>query len=101
MRFSERSCAPSLSFYVRCMNRKPLFTKMVAGAFIAVLVALWLVQRLAFRAEHSRVVATRSQIDGLRTALQMYVLQCGTAPTPAQGLSALVTNFGVAGWQGP
>lgn len=43
-----------------------------------------------------------TQIEGLSAALDLYLLDTGSYPTVAQGLTALVAApSGVAGWQGP
>ena len=47
------------------------------------------------------MVAAKSQIEQLQTALRTYHLEIGEFPTEAQGLDALHTNPGVKGWDGP
>jgi general secretion pathway protein G len=49
----------------------------------------------------AKLVATRAQIVAFLTALKTYQRETGDYPTTAQGLQALRTNPGVAGWQGP
>jgi general secretion pathway protein G len=82
------------------MYRRHLFAKVLIGLLIAVSVLICLVQRTSDRGD-PRFVATNAQIQCLKTALQLYVLDCGVSPTTAQGLIVLVTNPGVAGWKGP
>lgn len=40
-------------------------------------------------------------MDAYHLALGMLVLQCESPPSTAQGLNALITNPGIANWQGP
>lgn len=55
--------------------------------------------------QRSRVAGTRTQIEGLRAALQSYYVDCGSFPTEEQGLQALwkkPTAFPVPeDWKGP
>ena len=45
---------------------------------------------LSGRADAARKAATRSQMSGIKTALQLYEISIGTFPTSEQGLSALI-----------
>lgn len=45
--------------------------------------------------------AAKTQIEMLGQALDAFRLDVGRYPTTAEGLSALVTNPGVEGWNGP
>ena len=49
----------------------------------------------------ARATAARSQIDSFMTALDNYLIDVGSYPTTEQGLEALRTDPGVAGWRGP
>ena len=49
----------------------------------------------------ARATAARSQIDAFMTALDNYLIDVGSYPTTEQGLEALRTDPGVAGWNGP
>lgn len=49
----------------------------------------------------SKVKAVNMQMEGFKSALELYFLDVGTYPTEEQGLKALVSNPGVPGWNGP
>ncbi len=49
----------------------------------------------------ARSDTARLQIESFRSALDLYRLDTGSYPTSQQGLQALVTNPGAAGWKGP
>ena len=49
----------------------------------------------------ARATAARSQIDAFMTALDNYLIDVGRYPTTEQGLEALRTDPGAAGWRGP
>jgi len=55
--------------------------------------------------EKARITACRNQIETFRLALQSYMLDCGSYPSEAQGLSALwekpVMSPVPARWDGP
>ena len=49
----------------------------------------------------AQVNATRATVAALSVAIDLFEVDCGRYPTEAEGLSALVQNPGVDGWQGP
>jgi general secretion pathway protein G len=51
--------------------------------------------------ETPRALAARNQIDHFITALNGYKADVGSFPTTTEGLEALRTNPGYAGWNGP
>jgi general secretion pathway protein G len=50
----------------------------------------------------AKVDTAHIQMDGLRTALDLYLVDMGRYPTQQEGLDALVSNPGsLASWHGP
>ena len=49
----------------------------------------------------SKTKAANIQMEGFKSALELYFLDVGNYPTEQQGLKALVANPGVVGWNGP
>lgn len=89
--FEKKLRSVLISFSGRLHMRRSSF---IAGAcFLSVTAAVFLVPALVSRARISRVVG----------ALQAYYVDCGSFPSPAQGLSALVREPvpPVPGWGGP
>jgi len=77
-----------------------LVEMLVVVAIVGLLVGL--VGPAAMRQlQSSRVSATEAQIDQLRAALDIYQIDTGRLPTEDVGLTALVSNPGVPGWNGP
>ena len=77
-----------------------LVEMLVVVAIIGLLVGL--VGPAAMRQlQASRVSATEAQIDQLRAALDIYQIDTGRLPPEEVGLTALVSNPGVPGWNGP
>jgi len=62
---------------------------MIVIVIIGLLAAI-ITPRLVGRVEEARVIACKTQIKGLETALQMYTIDNGMYPTTDQGLHALV-----------
>jgi len=48
-----------------------------------------------------RISAVASEIAAIRTAIDVFHLDCGVYPTETQGLSALREDPGIPGWTGP
>jgi general secretion pathway protein G len=48
-----------------------------------------------------RISAVASDIAAIRTAIDVFHLDCGVYPAESQWLSALRENPGIAGWNGP
>lgn len=77
-----------------------LVEMLVVVAIVGLLVGL--VGPAAMRQlQASRVSATEAQIDQLRAALDIYEIDTGRLPTEDIGLTALVSNPGIPGWNGP
>ena len=60
--------------------------------------------RLTGHAREARITQARTQIEGFRSALQMYEMHNDRFPTTEQGLSALVTEPSTnppPNWRGP
>jgi general secretion pathway protein G len=53
------------------------------------------------RPGEAKRVAARAQIQAYLAALENYKKETGDYPSTSQGLNALRTNPGVAGWNGP
>lgn len=53
------------------------------------------------KAQKARIQATRAQLQNVRTAVDLYIMDCGVPPTTAQGLDALLKNPGLKDWDGP
>lgn len=51
--------------------------------------------------EHAQYSATRATICSLRTAADVYRLDCGDYPTEAEGLLVLISSQGSTNWHGP
>ncbi|MCP4639549.1 MAG: type II secretion system major pseudopilin GspG [bacterium] len=64
---------------------------MVVIVIIGLLVAL-VGPKLMGAADDAKVVAARAQINGFKSALDMYKLKIGKYPTTSEGLEALVSN---------
>lgn len=73
---------------------------LVAVAVIAIMAAVLgpLIYRQLMEA---RIEATRSEMLALEDALLRFFADTGRFPAEAEGLAALLTDPGVAGWQGP
>ena len=77
-----------------------LVEMLVVVAIVGLLVGL--VGPAAMRQlQASRVNATEAQIDQLRAALDFFQIDTGRLPTEDVGLTALVSNPGMPGWNGP
>lgn len=80
-----------------------LIELLVAITIIAILAGV--VTPMVFRnVGDAKVTAARSQIEALGLALDTYALHCGSHPTSAEGLAALVaapTNGSCTAWRGP
>ena len=72
----------------------------IAVAIVAVMAGA--LAPLVFRQlESAREEATVNELEALRGALLEFYTDTGRLPTEAEGLAALVTDPGVAGWDGP
>jgi general secretion pathway protein G len=68
---------------------------------LAILAAV-VVPKFTGRTQDAKISAAKADISNLKTALQMYELDCGGFPTSEQGLAALVeAPGGVEGWKKP
>lgn len=74
-----------------------LLVVMVILGLLAALVG----PRLFGHVGKGKLSAAKTQIEMLGQALDSYRLDTGTYPTTSQGLSALSTDPGVQGWDGP
>lgn len=101
MRFSQLSFRSTKSPSRRRKARGfSLVEMLVVVAIVGLLVGL--VGPAAMRQlQASRVSATEAQIDQLRAALDIFQIDTGRLPPEDIGLTALVQNPGVPGWNGP
>ena len=103
MRFSQLSLRSIRSRSKRRSARARGFSlveMLVAVAIVGLLVGL--VGPAAMRQlQASRVNATEAQIDQLRAALDIFQIDTGRLPPEDVGLTALVSDPGVPGWNGP
>ena len=86
-----------------------IIAALLAGAFLAVVAALWLIFRMG--QSHHEAISTidapnhgkaRSDLTTLRGMLQMFRLDCDRYPTTEEGLNAcLVAPPAAKGWKGP
>jgi general secretion pathway protein G len=53
------------------------------------------------RSPQIRDRSTTFQLPAIRTALDVFELDCGRYPTAVEGLASLITNPGLPGWRGP
>ena len=74
-----------------------LLVVMVIIGLLATLVAPGLFKQLG----KGQVSAAKAQIASLEQALDKFRLDVGRYPTTQEGLSSLVTNPGIEGWDGP
>lgn len=79
---------------------------MLAGILIGMLLLGWMmvgrVKAPPGRVAGGSPLATASrELDVLRIALEQFRRDCGRLPTAAEGLTALVLDPGLEGWQGP
>lgn len=77
-----------------------LIEVMVVVIILGVLATL-IMPRIMERPEQARVMATKSQMRNIESALRMFRLDVGRYPTTSQGLQALVSNPGLDNWEGP
>ena len=74
-----------------------LLIVLVIVGLLAAFVGPTLYQQIA----PARSTAARSQIEAFSTALDGYLIDTGGYPSTEQGLEALRSDPGVAGWRGP
>lgn len=86
----------------RVMNDKgfTLIELLVVMVILGLLAAL-VGPRLFGNVDKANVSATKTQVEMLGSALDAFRLDVGRYPTTAEGLSALITNPGIDGWNGP
>ena len=68
---------------------------------VVVLIPLLLAVGASHRSQSSMVGSTHSTVRAVETALDLYQVDTGSVPTLNQGLSALITNPEIKGWNGP
>ena len=74
---------------------------LVVLAILGLLVAIATPQVIKYLGR-AKVSTAQIQIDGLKTALDMFLVDVGRYPTQQEGLEALVQNPGtMANWHGP
>lgn len=103
MRFSQLLFRSTKSRFKRRKAEAKGFSlveMLVVVAIVGLLVGL--VGPAAMRQlQSSRVNATEAQIDQLRAALDIFQIDTGRLPPEDVGLSALVADSGIPGWNGP
>lgn len=88
------------------LRRNRAFTMieiMLVVVILGILTAV-VVPRLVGRAERTRISATRSSLNGIRTALGSFEVEVGRFPTTSEGLESLVdrpTGISAEMWGGP
>ena len=92
------------------MRRITVAYLLIGGAaLVSLLVVLWVRQEsepvvpiiAKAKMREAMDAATLSGMNNLLIALKRYNLDCGGYPGDGQGLQALTSNQGVAGWAGP
>ena len=82
---------------VRAFTLIELLLVMVILVVLSGLVAV----RFTQHRQKASIAAAKTDIRNYETAITTFQIDCGRFPTDEEGLSALVTNPGVAGWGGP
>ena len=88
----------------RCPSREAGFTlvELLVVLVILVLIASIVGPRVINYLGSSRTKVATAQIESLVTALELFRIDVGRYPTPAEGLDALVNKTGnIPGWMGP
>ncbi len=74
------------------------------GLIVLAIVALCIIvvhASISLRVARSKQAIARIQLVELDAALALYLTDCGSPPTTAQALNALLNDPGVTGWHGP
>jgi len=104
LKIGDMVVATSQKIHSKTQRRDPGFSLielLVVMGILAMLAGL-VAPKVVGYLDRAKVQTAASQIEGLRSSLDLYLLDVGKYPSPESGLEALVTNeAGNAAWNGP